>query len=61
MEDVMHGGGDAAAAVIKQHDDAIESLRAHSGRIFILGGVDCGKTSDVLDPEVAWRAQVSSA
>ncbi len=45
MEDVMQGGGDGAAAVIKQHDEAIESLRAHSGRIFILGGVDCGKTT----------------
>jgi polynucleotide 5'-kinase involved in rRNA processing len=44
MEDVAHADGDAAS-VIKQHDDAIESLRSHPGRIFILGGFDCGKTT----------------
>jgi len=31
--------------VRKQHDDAIESLCSHPGRVFVLGGVDSGKTT----------------
>jgi polynucleotide 5'-kinase involved in rRNA processing len=31
--------------VARQHDEAIESLRSHPGRVFVLGGVDSGKTT----------------
>src|SRR5438094_62962 len=31
--------------VTKQHDDAIAELSAHPGRVFVLGGVDAGKTT----------------
>jgi len=31
--------------VAKQHDEAIASLRAHPGRLFVLGAVDSGKTT----------------
>ncbi len=31
--------------VAKQHDEAIASLRSHTGRVFVLGAVDSGKTT----------------